>query len=87
MFILFSANAFNLDRSKILPFGKNLNTAVTKCNALTETGMLYTDGHMEGHTDGQTNRLISVYLHSFCRGITLSQTTNFRPFQIERVCR
>ena len=48
-------------------------------------------------TDTQMERLMDTLIpvnpckHSFCKGImtnlTLSQTTNFRLFQTERVCR
>ena len=39
--------------------------AVTKCNTtastLTETSILYTDGHMHTQTHGRTDRLIPAY--------------------------
>ena len=68
---------------------------------LTETNILYTDDTwMNGQTDGGTDRLLLVYpvlwtynsndfamVKQFFFLLTHYQMTNFRLFQIERVCR
>ena len=68
-------------------------TAFTECDlipppgALTESSILYTDGHTDGPTHGRTDRLIPVYprKNSFCGGITsdyLIPTSNETESQI-----
>ena len=50
----------------------------TPAIALTESRILYSDGHMDQQMDTQTYRLIPVYpqKHLFCRGIIRSTDLN-----------
>ena len=52
----------------------------TPASPLTETSILYTDGHIDTRTDGPTDRLIPVcpQKHSFCGAIKIFFSSDYR---------
>ena len=78
---LSSANAFNLDKSNIFSFGKDLtlSSIYTHYNRLKKKAL--------GKHFGKRWNFHVFYAICILNPFTLSQTTNFRPFQTEGVCR
>ena len=69
MLVTSTVSFFHNVYQSLFPLGY-LTRAVTKCD-LIPPNILYTDGHTDGWTNGQKDRLIPVYprKHSFCGGI------------------